>query len=91
MASSTTDRVLNGVVAELKDTGGEFDDAWLTGCANDLVARKGRSLVLIGTRYPAWVHGLVLVMNNALDAFGSTLEVFSSPRVKASRHRGNQC
>ena len=87
VASSTTDRVLNGVVTQLKDTGGEFDDAWLTECANDLVARKGRSLVLVGNRYPAWVHGLVLAMNNALDAFGSTLEVFSAPRVKMANLR----
>src|SRR5260370_33297965 len=87
VATSTTDRVLNGVVTQLKGTGGEFDDAWLTECANDLVARKGRSLVLVGNRYPAWVHGLVLAMNNALGAFGSTLEGFSAPRVKAANLR----
>ena len=87
VASSTTDRVLNGVVAELKETGGEFEDAWLTECANDLVAKKGRSLVLVGNRYPAWVHGLVLAMNNALGAFGSTLEVLSVPRIKTASLR----
>ena len=46
VAGSTNDRVLSGVVAEFKDTGAQFDDAWLTECANDLVAKKGRSLVL---------------------------------------------
>ena len=30
VAESTNDRVLNGVVAGLKDTGPQFDDAWLT-------------------------------------------------------------
>ncbi|HTD17771.1 MAG TPA: 4Fe-4S dicluster domain-containing protein, partial [Chthoniobacterales bacterium] len=87
VAASTTDRVLTGVVAQLKDVGGEFDDGWLTECANDLVAKKGRSLVLVGNRFPAWVQGLVFAMNNALDAFGSTLEVFSDPRIKTGNLR----
>jgi MoCo/4Fe-4S cofactor protein with predicted Tat translocation signal len=87
VAASTTDRVLTGVVAQLKDIGGEFDDGWLTECAKDLVARKGRSLVLVGNRFPAWVQGLVFAMNNALGAFGSTLEVFSDPRIKAGNLR----
>src|ERR1700736_2447541 len=82
LAVATNDRVLNGAVAILKDGAAQFDDAWLSECANDLVARKGRSLVLAGNRLPAWVHGLVLAMNNALDAFGSTLEVLNAPTVK---------
>jgi MoCo/4Fe-4S cofactor protein with predicted Tat translocation signal len=84
IAGSTNDRVLSGVVAELHDTGTQFDDAWLTECANDLVARKGRSLVLAGNRFPAWMHSVVLAMNNALDAFGSTLTLLSAPRVKVA-------
>ena len=84
VAGSTNDRVLGGVVAEFSDTGTPFDDAWLTECANDLVARKGRSLVLASNRFPAWVHSVVLAMNNALGAFGSTLEILSAPRVKAA-------
>jgi MoCo/4Fe-4S cofactor protein with predicted Tat translocation signal len=84
VAASTNDRVLSGVVAEFSDTGMQFDDAWLTECANDLVAGKGRSLVLAGNRFPAWVHSVVLAMNSALGAFGSTLETFSAPRVKAA-------
>jgi MoCo/4Fe-4S cofactor protein with predicted Tat translocation signal len=82
VAESTNDRALTGVVSEFKDIGPQFDDSWLTECANDLVARKGRSLVLLGNRFPAWVHSVVLAMNNALGAFGSTLEVCSAPRVK---------
>jgi MoCo/4Fe-4S cofactor protein with predicted Tat translocation signal len=82
VAESTNDRALTGVVSEFKDIGAQFADAWLTECANDLVARKGRSLVLLGNRFPAWVHSVVLAMNNAIDAFGSTLEALSAPRVK---------
>jgi MoCo/4Fe-4S cofactor protein with predicted Tat translocation signal len=87
VAASTNDRVLNGVVAELKDGGGAFDLVWIKECAADLVARKGRSLVLVGNRFPAWVHGVVLAMNNALGAFGSALQVLSVPRVKTSNLR----
>src|SRR5580693_4346622 len=84
IAGSTNDRVLSGVGAELHDTGTQFDDAWLTECANDLVSRKGRSLVLAGNRFPAWMHSVVLAMNNALGAFGSTLTLLSAPRVKTA-------
>jgi MoCo/4Fe-4S cofactor protein with predicted Tat translocation signal len=85
LAGSTNDRVLGGVVATFSETSTQFDDAWLTECANDLVARKGRSLVLAGNRFPAWVQSVVLAMNNALGAFGSTLEILSTPRVKAAK------
>src|ERR1700722_19885865 len=85
VAGSTKDRVLGGVVAQFSDTGPQFDDKWLAECANDLVASKGRSLVLASNRFPAWVHGVVLAMNSALGAFGSTLEILSVPRVKTSR------
>jgi MoCo/4Fe-4S cofactor protein with predicted Tat translocation signal len=85
LAGSTNDRVLGGVVATFSETSTQFDDAWLTECANDLVARKGRSLVLAGNRFPAWVQSVVLAMNNALGAFGSTLEILSAPRVRAAR------
>ncbi|MBV8378068.1 MAG: TAT-variant-translocated molybdopterin oxidoreductase, partial [Verrucomicrobia bacterium] len=82
IVASTNDRVLGAVVAEFSETGTQFDEAWLTECANDLASRKGRSLVLAGNRFPAWVHSVVLAMNNALGAFGSTLSLWSVPRVK---------
>ncbi len=84
VAGSTNDRVLGGVVAQFNETGPQFDDVWLTECANDLVAKKGRSLLLASGRFPAWVHSVVLAMNSALGAFGTTLEVLSVPRVKTT-------
>jgi MoCo/4Fe-4S cofactor protein with predicted Tat translocation signal len=84
IAGSTNDRVLSGVVGQFNDTGSQFDDAWLTECANDLVSKKGRSLILASNRLPAWVHSVVLAMNSALGAFGATLEILSVPRVKTA-------
>jgi len=82
IAGQTNDRVLTALVAQIKDSDSQFDSRWITECANDLVARKGRVLILLGHRYPAWVQGLVLTMNNALGAYGSTLQVFQTPRTK---------
>jgi MoCo/4Fe-4S cofactor protein with predicted Tat translocation signal len=88
LAASTNDRVLNGVVTQLKGGGAPFDEAWIKECAADLVASKGRSLVVLGNRFPTWVHGVVLAMNNALEAFGSTLQLLSTPHVKTSSLKG---
>ena len=56
VAASTNDRILNGVVTQLKGGGTAFDEAWIKECAADLVARKGRSLVVlfVTTRSRPW-------------------------------------
>ena len=54
-------------------------DAWLTACASDLVANKGKSLVVAGARQPAAVHLLVQAINGALDNIGHTLVPMESP------------
>jgi MoCo/4Fe-4S cofactor protein with predicted Tat translocation signal len=84
LAGATNDRVLAAMVAQMKPTGTEFDDAWLTECANDLIAHKGQSVVLLGNRYPAWVHSLVLAMNNAVSAFGSALRILQRTTLKGN-------
>ena len=84
VAASTNDRILNGVVTQLKGGGTAFDEAWIKECAADLVAKKGRSLVVLGNRFPTWVHGVVLAINNALESFGATLQLQSTPRIKTS-------
>jgi MoCo/4Fe-4S cofactor protein with predicted Tat translocation signal len=81
IAASTNDKILTGVVSQFQDTGNEFDDKWLTECANDLVSHRGKSLVLVGNGYPSWVHAVVLALNNALGAFGATLQVLSAPTI----------
>ena len=47
---------------------------WIAEAAKDLSASKGRALVLAGARYDEAVQALVLGINNALGAFGATLE-----------------
>ena len=54
-------------------------DEWLTQCAADLVANKGKSLVLTGPRQPAAVHLLVQAINGALGNIGHTLVAHAAP------------
>ena len=81
IAAITTDRALTAIVSGLKLDQSTLDSPWLTECANDLVAKRGRSVVLLGQRYPAWVHGIVAAINNALGAFGATLKLLEAPSV----------
>jgi MoCo/4Fe-4S cofactor protein with predicted Tat translocation signal len=82
IAAATGDSGLGSAAAQLKSTV-TFDEAWISECANDLVAHKGKSLVLLGNRYPAAIRALVYSINNALGAFGSTIQILAAPRVKA--------
>jgi MoCo/4Fe-4S cofactor protein with predicted Tat translocation signal len=81
IAGLTNDKILTGVVSQFPSAGNEFDDQWLAECSNDLVNSKGKSLVLIGNRYPSWVHAVVLALNNALGAFGATLQILNTPGI----------
>ncbi|MCE9519965.1 MAG: TAT-variant-translocated molybdopterin oxidoreductase, partial [Verrucomicrobia bacterium] len=51
--------------------------AWIVPAANDLVKNKGKSLVLAGPRHSEAVQALVLGINNALGAFGATIETLN--------------
>src|SRR6266481_3107022 len=82
LAAATNDRVLAAMVSQVKQGAAGFDDVWLTECANDLVTHKGQSLLLLGNRYPAWVHGLVFAMNNAVSALGATLRILQRTEFK---------
>lgn len=50
-------------------------EAWLQGVAADLLAHRGRSLVVVDETQDAPVHALVHAMNDALGNFGSTILV----------------
>jgi molybdopterin-containing oxidoreductase family iron-sulfur binding subunit len=48
---------------------------WIAPAIRDLIDNKGKSLVVAGSRYGAEVHALVASINNALGAYGSTIEL----------------
>ncbi len=54
-------------------------DEWLNACVADLVAAKGKSLVLTGPRQSAAVHMLVHAINGALGNIGHTLVAHAAP------------
>lgn len=61
-----------------------FNDQWVTECAADLVAHAGRALVIVGEQQPAWVQALVLAINDALGAIGTTLTGVATGEVPAA-------
>jgi MoCo/4Fe-4S cofactor protein with predicted Tat translocation signal len=59
----------------LADTAPAGLKEWIAPAVRDLIDNKGKSLVLAGSRYGAEVHALVASINNALGAYGSTIEL----------------
>ncbi|RBP47491.1 molybdopterin-containing oxidoreductase family iron-sulfur binding subunit [Roseimicrobium gellanilyticum] len=57
---------------------------WIAIAAKDLAEQKGKSLVLAGARQGDAVQALVLSMNQALGAFGATLDTFTVDAVKSA-------
>jgi MoCo/4Fe-4S cofactor protein with predicted Tat translocation signal len=55
---------------------------WISAVARDLLANKGKSLVLVGESQPKEVHALVHAINDMLGSVGNTL-VYTDP-VEAS-------
>ncbi len=80
--AGTNDAGLGSIIANLQVSAGaaSFNDQWLTGAANDLMARPGASLVLAGPNQPAAVQLLVYAINAALKNLGQTLVVRQVPR-----------
>ncbi|MGB8355454.1 MAG: TAT-variant-translocated molybdopterin oxidoreductase [Chthoniobacteraceae bacterium] len=70
------DAALGGQVKTLADSARaavKFDQHWLEEMANDLVTAKGRSLVLVGARQPAFIQLLGNAINAALGNLDKTL------------------
>jgi molybdopterin-containing oxidoreductase family iron-sulfur binding subunit len=75
IAVATKDQGLASTIATLTEpvNGMQFDDAWLTECAADLMAKPGASLVLAGPHQPVVVQLMVYAINSALKNIGTTL------------------
>jgi molybdopterin-containing oxidoreductase family iron-sulfur binding subunit len=59
----------------LADTAPAGLKEWIAPAVRDLIDNKGKSVVLAGSRHGAEVHALVASINNALGAYGSTIEL----------------
>ena len=46
---------------------------WVASVANDLTANKGKSIVAVGEKQPAWVHALGVALNDGLGNVGQTV------------------
>ncbi len=56
-----------------------LNEEWVDGVAADLLAHKGRSLVMVGAHQPAAVQALGLAINAALGNVGATLTGIQTP------------
>jgi MoCo/4Fe-4S cofactor protein with predicted Tat translocation signal len=52
----------------------EINAKWVEECANDLLAHRGKSLVVAGAHQPPAVHALAQAVNIALGAVGTTVD-----------------
>ncbi len=71
--SQTKDDGLGRVVGSPLKATAKARQEWVKITAEDLVANKGKSLVLAGSRLPAGVQALVFAINAALGNLGKTL------------------
>jgi len=79
IAKKTNDPTLGSVLGECRQADAPLDEAWIAGCADDLLANPGRSLVLTGPQTPAAVQVLVHAINGALGNLGSTILGTANP------------
>ncbi|MFQ5633360.1 MAG: hypothetical protein ACE5I1_31730, partial [bacterium] len=54
----------------------DFDRKWLATVATDLMAARGRCLVVAGRHQPATVHAIVYAMNSALGNVGNSVAYY---------------
>lgn len=71
-----------GIDAAAMPTGHE---AWIDAVVRDLKRHRGEALVVAGDHQPPVVHALAHAMNEALDAFGKTVEFIAPPEHVSGR------
>jgi MoCo/4Fe-4S cofactor protein with predicted Tat translocation signal len=73
IAATANDAPLVGLVKAMGGPAVKFNADWIKYSAEDLLANKGKSLVLVGTQQPAAVQALVAAINAALGNIGKTV------------------
>ncbi|HEY0713248.1 MAG TPA: 4Fe-4S dicluster domain-containing protein, partial [Polyangia bacterium] len=63
--------------------GGSFDARFIAAVAKDLLANRGRSVVIAGRRQPAAVHAIVNAINVALGNVGQTVNFWAGRTADA--------
>ncbi|MFV0415902.1 MAG: TAT-variant-translocated molybdopterin oxidoreductase [Chthoniobacterales bacterium] len=84
VASGTGDSALKSLLASAKSGGASFNEDWVRECAADLVAHRGKVAVLTGPQLPLQAQLLAIGINQALGAFGTTLEVQETGRKESA-------
>ena len=79
VAAKTGDANLKALATAYKGTGSAFDPEWINGVADDLIASKGKSIVLVGSQQIPAVQAMGLGINKALGNLGSTIAVAKTP------------
>ena len=73
LSASAGDSALASILQACPKMDATFDEAWLSACANDLLASRGRSIVFVGEQQPVWVQILGHAINQALGNIGATI------------------
>jgi MoCo/4Fe-4S cofactor protein with predicted Tat translocation signal len=73
VAAKTGDSNLKALASAAKSGAVSFDPAWINGVADDLIAAKGKGIVIAGSGLPASVQALTLGLNAVLGNLGSTI------------------
>ncbi len=66
--------------------GAASSTAWISECAKDLIANRGKVLVVAGQRQPVEVHLLAHAINTALDSIGSTVSLLPASGQSAGSY-----
>ena len=73
IADKTKDSSLAAVLKSFPKSTSSIDSKWVTECANDLLSKAGRSIVLTSPQTPAATQVLINAINGALGNIGTTL------------------
>lgn len=80
LPASQVIKVASGILSRING-GAEPMSTWVSECANDLLAHRGRALVVAGHRQPMAVHLLAHAINVALGNVGQTITLVLADEV----------